>query len=141
MNRHARRAQAKTRSPSPFVMTEDKAILGLTFGVHEAYRRIGIPAADIHIASMAGEHDERVMVVAHQGNKRFALDLGERGMPVEDYERQWKELVFKINDGTVSEAQLQVWFAAFLSIVEGGAWGLVSAMKAKGFAIGGEVLN
>jgi hypothetical protein len=117
------------------------AILGMTFAVHEAYRRLGIPSEHIHVVSDAGLEGERVMVVAEQGDKMFAFDLGDRQLPLDDFERQWKELVPKICDGTVPETQLQEWFYAWLATVDGGSAGLVLAMKRKGFAIGDELRN
>jgi hypothetical protein len=68
-------------------------ILLNTWSVHEAYRRLGIPAEDIFVCPKSGPERDRVFMRAVHGERTFDFDVGPRPIPANAFVRAWQEFV------------------------------------------------
>lgn len=77
-------------------------------GCHEAFRKLGFPSEEIFVLYQGG--DSTLFVTLESQGKKFNVAVGRMVLTQGQFEKDWGEITTKINDGTVSQADLDaIW--------------------------------
>lgn len=115
------------------VRMDKNSIIEEAWACHEVLRRAGIPSEDIFV-----EIHNNVLVMVHQGDIRFSLDMG---IPdeKEKFAKEWAQFTEDVNSGKVPDEKLHE--ILFRSWAMAHSVTIVDKMLKKGFVLGSEYIQ